>query len=176
LAWDDKFNNWYNRIIPDSNTPLLSWQEPVVASRYRWKKDRFWAIGFAIFVVIIGGSIGVARANGSVSGLKLLMIFGGLVVYVITISYFGSFARRTDALCTTHLFLSGGRYGSRIKWDTIKSARLKEIVGFQVVEFARVGEDPLEIFLDPGKEDEIIKCLGTLNIRVTEQTGIAGIG
>lgn len=134
MAWDDKFNAWYNQVIPDT-TNLLSWIEPRKAHWQAWHAHRYWVIPASIVPsMLIGAMLRMRYAEDPDRTFGVFLIIFLVAVPCISLLFYlycsliASIPRGV-VVCPDHLIVGVGRGVARYYYRAIDLAQLIEIDG-----------------------------------------------
>ncbi len=167
MAWDDRFNNWYNRLLPNSG-PWISWPEPVAGARWRWKANRLRTLSILLIMgavlpaVIHTGKRGIQGPDWT-SSLGFAAAFIGLIA---AFSWIGSFYKTQIVLSTSTIVIGTGRSATRIRIDGVTSAKLVSMDGLRVLVINGKDKELARLFLDPEKEREILEFWKTTGVAI----------
>ena len=155
----DKFNNWYVRAIPETETgDVITWLEPAAGATYRWKANRLGQLLWlpAIFLVIW-----LVPSRRGYSSIPMETRFWFALIFTAAIGLLGWLYRGTRqaiTLSTQRVIIGQGRGQRRIHLDEAHPT-LEQRDGHTVLIVRMPSKDPERIYLDPEKEGEIREFL-----------------
>lgn len=155
----DKFNNWYVRVIPETETgAVITWLEPVAGATYRWKAKRhmqmLWLAVFFLMVWLMPSK----RRYDSMSLETRFWFALGITAALGLLGWFYRGARQTITLSAQRVIIGQGRGQRRIHLDE-SHLSIEKRDGHTVLLVARHSENPERIYLDPEKEGEMLDLL-----------------
>lgn len=159
MAFLDKFNDWYNKAVPDAE-PGVQWMEPAEGSRYRWKRNRsslMLAVAFIFGVALLPlpGKHGEAPAP-----LLVRMAIGAVLgCLIFVIAWASSFTRTSVVLSKNAVVIGTGRGRTKFSIDNSTSLRLDTVSGHRTIVFARNSGEKIRVFLDPLSESGVLGFL-----------------
>lgn len=166
MGWYDKFNDWYVRSIPEPGDGV-GWQEPLVGSRERWRRNLPSTVGMLMLFVlgiawsIHGGRHGrgglpwgvsfeISAAIGAASML-ISWLTGWYYGTAITFSCFG-------------LTIGAGRGRKRIRLRQIRAVHRIKQDGCTVLAFEGPRGERARVFVPRDVEEKVIAAIRATGI------------
>lgn len=160
MALLDKFNDWYNKTVPDNTGPVIGWMEPVDGTRYRWKQNarsRWWMLGVMWLILLVPWP----GKNGRppIPFPERIVVMTLAVGFMATLSWAFSFTRTRVAVAKGRVWVGAGRSTTRLNFNQSTEFHLEKIGTWRTILIPQANGKRFRIFLSPQSEAEVVRFL-----------------
>lgn len=158
MAFLDKFNDWYNKAVPDDTEPIITWNEPTAGTRYRWKQNLGIRLLFLVGLYAAFCLFAIARKHQSspVAFEDRLTIATIVAVLYMVVNWATSFGTTTIFLTRNMLMVMTGRGQIRRILDSSITPFCEKLNGHNTLAFTGNNGKTMRVFLDPATEAKVL--------------------
>lgn len=172
MAFLDKFNDWYNKVVPDDE-PGISWMEPAEGCRYRSRKN--WDRMILLLATIAGLSLLPLPGKHGAAPLPFLqraLTTAALVGVVVAFCWAAGYTKTLVVLTRTLVVIGAGRSRTRYYLAGYGVIRLERLAGHRTLVFLKDDRESLRIFLAPESEAAVLAFVaGFRGIPIVDAAG-----
>lgn len=171
MGWYDKFNDWYVRSIPETDSgTVVSWQEPAAGARYRWKSgQKQFVLLMPLFLLGLTISIRIGRHGRSGPPLATsfaLAVAGVVLIYLV--NWLSSASETYVAVGPSRIQIGSGRGQRRIALDKILRVSMTTADGYRVLILEGDSKELDRLYLVPEKEAAAVAVFQNAGIALTQ--------
>jgi hypothetical protein len=161
VAFLDKFNAWYNKVVSDDELSV-AWMEPSQGARYRWRKERK-VYFFALVALFFLGLLPWGRdSSASHAFHDRAVTAAGLVAVAAAAGWISNSTKTPVVLTRSKVVMGTGRSRTRYDLADYGAIRLESLEGYRTVVFLKGDCEDLRIFLAPKNEAEVLAFVAGL--------------